>query len=184
MPALLPSRWRTTAFLVLLCTLVLIVPGAFTRDVDEQQLKAATIVSMLRLVSWRAPLPAGAPLAVTVVGDTRLADALRDASTGQTVDGRALVVTHVASLAQVPDTAPPVIVLAAGQRTAAPVAARALGSRGVLTIGEGEGMGQAGLVLGVYLAGDRIRFDANTGAAERAGLTLSSHLLRLARIVG
>ena len=45
-------------------------------------------------------------------------------------------------------------------------------------------MGKAGMVIGVYVDGDRIRFDANTGAAARAGLTLSSRLLRLARIVG
>jgi hypothetical protein len=77
-----------------------------------------------------------------------------------------------------------VVVLAASQRTAAAAVARTLEAKQVLTIGEGEGMGKAGMVIGVYVDGDRIRFDANTGAASRAGLTLSSRLLRLARIVG
>jgi 20S proteasome alpha/beta subunit len=77
-----------------------------------------------------------------------------------------------------------VVVLAASQRASAPALIRSVEPKGVLTIGDGEGMGQAGLVIGVYVDGDRIRFDANTAAAARAGLSLSSHLLRLARIVG
>ena len=140
---------------------------------------------MLRLVSWTAPAAAGAPLALTVVGDPGLADALRDASAGQRIDGRGhWWSSHVPTLAQLPTPPPAVVVLAATQRASAHALARALDQKSVLTIGEGEGMGRAGLVIGVYVDGDRIRFDANTGAASRAGLSLSSHLLRLARIVG
>ena len=153
-------------------------------DVDARQLKAATIVSMLRYVAWRAPAASASPMAIAVVGDSPHAAAMRDAAAGQTVDGRALVVTQVAAPAQLPDPTPVVVVLAASQRTAAAAVARSLEARQVLTIGEGEGMGKAGMVIGVYVDGDRIRFDANTGAAARAGLTLSSRLLRLARIVG
>ena len=76
------------------------------------------------------------------------------------------------------------MVLAESQRASAQALSRTVEQKPVLTIGEGEGMGRAGLVIGVYVDGDRIRFDANTGAASRAGLALSSHLLRLARIVG
>jgi len=162
-------------------TLALAGPSA-ALDVNPRQLTAATIVSMLRLVSWRPP--AGGPLTLTVVGDTALADALRDASQGQRVDGRPLVIHQVATIDDVRQPWPSAVVLAASQRPTASTAARLLEARGVLTIGEGDGMGQAGLVIGVYVAGDRIRFDANTGAASRAGITLSSHLLRLARIVG
>jgi hypothetical protein len=159
-------------------------PSLRAVDVDARQLKAATIVSMLRYVAWRTPQASTTPMAVAVVGDSHLATAMRDAAAGQTVDGRILVVTQVAAVAQLPDPTPVVVVLAASQRTAAAAVARTLEAKQVLTIGEGEGMSQAGLVIGVYVDGDRIRFDANTGAASRAGLTLSSRLLRLARIVG
>ncbi|BCS32495.1 hypothetical protein TBR22_A17100 [Luteitalea sp. TBR-22] len=160
--------------------------AAGAHQVGERQLKAEMIVRMLRLVTWRTTGPADptAALAIVVVGDAALADALREASVGQRVDGRALGVSGVPSLTLLPASPPPVVVLAASQRASAPALVRAVEPKGVLTIGEGEGMGQAGLVIGVYVDGDRIRFDANTGAAARAGITLSSHLLRLARIVG
>lgn len=155
-------------------------------DVGERPLKAEMIVRMLRLVTWSSPAPAAAalPLTLTVVGDPALADALREASAGQRIDGRTLAVSRVAGPALLPDPPSAVVVLAATHRTSAQALARVLEHKSVLTIGEGEGMGQAGLVIGVYVDGDRIRFDANTGAASRAGLSLSSHLLRLARIVG
>jgi hypothetical protein len=177
----LPFLLRTAVVLWATAALALAGPPS-AADVNARQLTAATIVSMLRLVSWRPP--AASPLTLTVVGDTALAEALRDASHGQRIDGRPLVVLQAASVTEVREPWPAAVVLAASQRTTATTAARLLEPRGVLTIGEGDGMGQAGLVIGVYVAGDRIRFDANTGAASRAGLTLSSHLLRLARIVG
>jgi hypothetical protein len=178
------SVLRNSCVLALLLVWAAVAVVDATRDVDERQLKAATIVNMLRLVSWQPPAPPAVPLIVVVIGDDGLADALRDAAWGQRVDGRPLAVSQVATLAQLPDAQPAVVVLAAAQRSSAQALARSVGQKAVLTIGEGDGMGHAGLVLGVYVDGDRIRFDANTGAASRAGLALSSHLLRLARIVG
>ena len=156
----------------------------YVHDITDRQLKAEMIVRMLRLVTWPPAAQSAAPLAVTVIGDGGLADALRVAASGQRVDGRPLVVAQVPTLAQLPAAPPSVVVLAASQRASAPALSRAFLQQTVLTIGEGEGMGLAGLIIGVYVDGDRIRFDANTGAASRAGLSLSSHLLRLARIVG
>ena len=166
--------------------LSLTVPAVASRtDVNARQLTAATIVSLLRLVSWRAADAAAPPLTVTVVGDAVLAQALREAVQGQRVDGRPVVIAVASTVAEAAATrGPAVVVLASSHLREAATAARLLEARGVLTIGEGGGMSEAGLVLGVYLSGDRIRFDANTAAASRAGLTLSSHLLRLARIVG
>lgn len=183
MSALLCRLLSIVSLATLTVPLALAAPPSSV-DVNARQITAATIVSLLRLVTWRQTLPAQAPLPVAVVGDAALADALREAADGQRVDGRTLLVIHVRTVLQVRDPWPSVVVLAASQRDTATTAARVLEPRGVLTIGEGDGMGQAGLVLGVYIAGDRVRFDANTGAASRAGLTLSSHLLRLARIVG
>jgi hypothetical protein len=169
---------------LLLALLVAATLSSTATEVGERQLKAEMIVRMLRLVSWTSVAPAAAPLDLTVVGEQSLADSLRDAAAGQRIDGRALSVAHVLTLSQLTAPAPAVVVLTATQRASAPALARSLDHKSVLTIGEGEGMGRAGLVIGVYIDGDRVRFDANTGAASRAGVVLSSHLLRLARIVG
>jgi hypothetical protein len=54
-----------------------------------------------------------------------------------------------------------------------------------VTVGDTPGFGEAGVMLNLYVSNDRrVRFEANTSAAARAGIRLHSQLLRLARIVG
>jgi len=55
--------------------------------------------------------------------------------------------------------------------------------RGVLTISEQPGFAAAGGVIELYAVEGRLRFRINVDAAERAGLTISSRLLKLADIV-
>ena len=70
------------------------------------------------------------------------------------------------------------------KRIASPGCCASTEGRPVLTVGDGAGYGAAGVVLNFYISDTRVRFEANTTAAARAGLQISSHLLRLARIVG
>lgn len=53
----------------------------------------------------------------------------------------------------------------------------------VLTIGDTSGYAQQGVIVNFYLERDKVRFEINNNAAERAGLKISSKLLKLARIV-
>lgn len=54
---------------------------------------------------------------------------------------------------------------------------------GVLTIGDSEGFARRGLMVNFYLSGDKVRFEINHEAARAGGLSISSRLLALARIV-
>ena len=53
----------------------------------------------------------------------------------------------------------------------------------VLTVSDIDRFARRGGVIGLVLEGDRIRFEVNLKAAERAQLRLSSDLLKLASIV-
>jgi len=55
---------------------------------------------------------------------------------------------------------------------------------GVLTVSDIPGFAKAGGVIEIFIEGGKLRFAINVAAAKRAGLTISSRLLRLARIVG
>ena len=55
----------------------------------------------------------------------------------------------------------------------------------MLTVGETDGFARQGGTIGFTMEGDRVRFEINTRAAQRAGLEISSRLLRLAsRVIG
>lgn len=52
-----------------------------------------------------------------------------------------------------------------------------------LTVGDSPEFAHEGGVIRLYLVDDRVRFEINVDAAERAHLTISSKLLVLAHVV-
>lgn len=55
--------------------------------------------------------------------------------------------------------------------------------RKVLTVGEFEGFAKRGGMINFIIVDNRIAFEINIDAARRAGLSISSQLLKLAEIV-
>ena len=55
-----------------------------------------------------------------------------------------------------------------------------MGNLPVLTVGDQNGFVQAGGMIGLRVEDSRVRFDVNLAAAQRAGLTLNSQMLKLA----
>ena len=50
----------------------------------------------------------------------------------------------------------------------------------MLTLGDIPEFAQSGGMIGLKIEDSRVRFDVNLGAAQRAGLTLNSQMLKLA----
>lgn len=163
---------------------LLFTPSRVTAQFDDRQVKAAFVLNFLKFVTWPGPAAgADGPLEVVVLGADDLAKAIAQASAGQQIAGRPIVVRSVRKAGEV-GAAPHLLFIGASERDRLPVLIRQFEGRPVLTVGDATGYGAAGVVLNFYTSDTRIRFEANTTAATRAGLQISSHLLRLARIVG
>ncbi len=163
---------------------LLFAPARLSAQFDGQQVKAAFVLNFLKFVTWPgAQAGEAGAIDVVVLGADDLAKALSHASAGQQVAGRAIVVRSVRKAADIGD-APHLLFIGASERDRLPALLRQFEGRPVLTVGDAAGYGTAGVVLNFYTSDTRIRFEANTNAAARAGLQISSHLLRLARIVG
>lgn len=166
------------ALVAVVCTPLRTAAGSF----DDAQVKAAFLLNFLRFVTW-PDASADAPLEVVVLGDEEVAKALEQAAAKQVVGGRAIAVRSVRATREI-GAHPHLLFIGAGERDRLAALLREFEGRPVLTVGDGAGYGRAGAVLNFYTSDTRIRFEANTTAAARAGLQISSHLLRLARIVG
>jgi hypothetical protein len=165
------------ALLWLICA-----PSRAAAQFDDHQVKAAFVLNFLKFVTWPAAAP-DTPIEVVVLGADDFAKALTQASAGQQIGGRVIAVRAVRRAGDV-GAAPHLLFIGASERDRLPVLLRQFEGRPVLTVGDATGYGSAGVVLNFYTSDSRIRFEANTTAAARAGLQISSHLLRLARIVG
>jgi len=148
---------------------------------SELSVKAAFVVNFLKFVEW-PPVAPGRPLVLVLLGDAPIAAALKDTTVGLQIGGRPVHLRFARSASEIGDA--DAVFIAAGEHKQVPAILRHLDGKSVLTIGDSEGFATSGVVLNLVMQDNRVRVEANTAAAARAGLRVSAHLLRLARIVG
>ncbi len=147
------------------------------RNVD---VTAAFLYNFAKFAEWPA-LSAGAPIAVCVVGDDRIAAAAAGTVRGQNINGHTLEVSKPHDSATWPACNLLYIADAETRRSAAGLGG--LKTLPVLTVSDGKGFAQTGGIIELYVEGGRMRFVINLDAAESSGLRLSSRLLGLAKVI-
>jgi len=169
--------------LILGALLALGVAGAASPPpLPEYQVKAAFLFNFAKFVEWppeKLP-PEGGPLLICISGADPFAGSLERIVSGRTVAGRGLVVRRPAS----DEDAKSCHILFTGGDGAARLrsAIGGLESAHVLTVGDGRGFLAAGGAILLFVEADSVKFAISRRAAERAGLTVSSQLLDLARL--
>ena len=149
----------------------------------EYQVKAAFLYNFAKFVEWPgdATEGGGPALIIGVLGDDPFGPALDDTVSGKSVNGRGL---EVKRFSQIGDLEPcQVLFVGTSMMPRLPeILSRVRGSP-VLTIGEADKFAQDGGIVRLVTENNKVRFEINVDAAERAGLRISSKLLALARIV-
>jgi len=142
----------------------------------EYQVKAAFLKNFFKFVEWPPP---SAALTLCILGDDPFKEAL--AGTDEVGGGRKLTYRRIATVREAGGCQ--AVFVPYSQRDALPEVLAALEGKPVLTVGDGEGMAAAGLMLSFLIEDQKVRFEANLAPARRAGLTISSRLLGLAKTV-
>ena len=163
------SRWAG----VLLATVMLSTP-ARAEIADEDGIKVAFLVNFAKYTEWPSGSSAGG-LRFCGLSAQALSGKLAQLQ-GRQVQGREIQVRAPASRDEWRDCH--VLYVAEGGRAEAVL--RAVGQAPVLTVSDSPDFAQSGGIIGLKLRAGRMRFDINLGAARRAGLNLSSQLLKLA----
>jgi hypothetical protein len=149
----------------------------------EHRVKAAFLYNFARFVDWptNAFADADAPFVIGVFGDESMAQALEQTVKGKSIGTRAIQTRRIPD----PTRINPCQILFIAQSETQQVAQvlAAVGRAPVLLVGESPGFVAAGGAIGFASDEGRVRFEANTAAAERSGLKISSKLLRLATSV-
>ena len=146
----------------------------------EYQLKAAFLFNFIRFVDW-PPTSANpglvSPLAVCTLGPDSVRDAFASLN-GRRIRGRTIAVKHLEPGDEVPVCA----ALFVGREAALDLAdlLRNSGGTPLLTVGEASGFVGAGGIIAFVYDQNKLRFEIDLQAAERAGITVRSELLTLA----
>jgi hypothetical protein len=150
-------------------------------EVAEYQLKAAFLYNFVQFTEWPASAFSGAddPIVIGVVGPNPFGDALERAVKDKVVSGRRLTVRYFSTPEEV-DACHAVFVPAA--ETGGRSVLNRTANKAILTIGDGEDFTKAGGIIRFYRDKNRIRFEVNVKAADRAKLKVSAKLMKLAAI--
>lgn len=141
----------------------------------EYQVKASYLYNFMRFVSWpENGLPRDGRFNLCVVGADRFGNGLETLA-GEPIEGRPIALRKFASAAEARGAHCQLLFVAGAEG-----ASSAISESGLLTVGETPGFLERGGIINLVEVQGRIRFEINQEAAKRAGLTLSSRLLRLA----
>jgi hypothetical protein len=153
------------------------------QTVTAPALKAAFLYNFAKFTEWPADaLAPGTPLALCVIDDRSVSEALVDLTRGRTIDGHALVVSTMKR--DSPALASCRLLFVSGlDATQSGALLESVAGNPVLTVGDLDQFAQIGGVAGFFFENDSLRFAINLDAAKRAGVHLSSKLLSLAKIV-
>ncbi len=175
-------RWIVLLSLCHLDPTVGTAPPALSQQVTENEIKAALAFKFPIYVSWPeiAWNGKGESFQCCILGESPLTDLLMQFE-GQTLGERRIRVERLSDI----DATGECNMLFIGQLEGVglPEIWRAIEGRPILTLGDQDGFAERGGIINFIRKKDSIHFEINPAAGKRAGLEISSKLLRLARII-
>jgi hypothetical protein len=147
---------------------------------NEYEVKAAYLYNFAKFVEW--PAASGRDSFVLgILGRDPFGPLLDTVMAGKAVSGRRLAIRRVASLEDVEGIDMLFIASSEGARVAEIL--KRLEGVPTLTVGETDGFVGRGGMLGFRVMDEVVRFDVDLDQSSKAGLKVSSQLVRVARKV-
>jgi hypothetical protein len=171
---------RTREILLPLVLLALLSSAAVAQAPSEYDVKAAFLYNFTKFVEWppSAFSSGGDPLQVCILGEDPFGRSLPSVLEGEEVQGRTLRLRRVTHLFD-PGLCH-ILFVSRSERERVPAILAVVEGAPMLTVSEIDGFVDRGGVINFRLVSGKVRFEINQTAAERAGLKVSSKLLRLA----
>ena len=166
-------------------------PGVLAQDRDssnssEYLIKAGFIFNFAKFVDW----PPGtfaqpdSPIVIGILGTDPFGAIIDQIVQDKKIGGRGFVVKRLKWGTDLKDLKEcKILFVGASERVHIDELVQIVRGLPILTVGETPGFAEHGGVIRLVLEDNRVRFEVNVDAARQAGLTISSRLLTLARII-
>jgi len=184
MEHIVPLKMKARLLMLLLAGVLGWAPGrlaAQTATEREYALKAGVLYHIIEYVEWPRDSLSNQPPAIQIclLGEIPFAEAL-EVLDGKTVQGRKLVVKRISRPEEA--DACQVLFISASERPRLSQIVTELKNRPILTVGEVEGFAERGGMVNLIAGANRINMEINREVAGQARLSISSQLLKLAKV--
>jgi hypothetical protein len=171
---------RNLLLLVLVTSLATFGQEAPTSEFDVE---AACLYHFAEFVTWpsEAFAATNSPIVIGILGDDPLGAALEPTVRNKTFEGHPFQILRPDTKSLLEIKRCHILFICASERRRIPETLEALQHSPVLTVSRVDRFIQLGGMVHFLLEGKRVRFEIEDDRARKAGLRLSSKLLRLAR---
>lgn len=152
---------------------------AHPQPYDEYQVKAAFLNKLLMFVKWPEAMQESDRIIIGVLGTNPFKTYGRDIE-GQNVRGKRVIAKQILTVREARQCH--LVFIGSSEKDRLSYILSALSSSPVLTVSDSEGWAKHGVMINFYVEQGNIRFEVNVDATKNAGLSVSSQLLKLARI--
>lgn len=150
-----------------------------TSGLTEYQVKAAFVFNFAKFTDWPTEALSREPVVtVCIAGRDPFGSALA-AFDGRTINGREFRIRRGVGPEELRGCQ--MLYLAQSEERRISTLIHAAANNAILTVSDIEGFVDAGGMIGLVVADDRVQFDVNLTPAHQVNLKLSSQMLRLAR---
>ena len=167
---------------VALCGIITGIPNdpAAPAPPTEYEIKAAFLYKFASFVEWpnKSFSSSNSPIVIGVLGQDPFGSVLDRTIEGKTIDGRRFAVKRAAESADLKTCH--ILFISSSERTSIKKILSDVKGASVLTVGDVEGLVERGVIINFNVANNKVGFEINVNAAKRAGLKISSKLLKLA----
>src|SRR5688572_19228204 len=170
-----PHLGRIASFCLVLLAAIALLHASGDRP-TEYQVKAAYLYNFGRFVKW--PGPAESEFHICVLGRDPFGAVLDSTIRGEKIEGHDLVARRITAIGEA--TGCRILFISASEERRIATHLAALRDAPVLTVSDAPRFSQRDGMIEFVMEGERVRFEVNLVAAERAKLTLSSDLLKVA----
>jgi hypothetical protein len=147
------------------------------------QVQAAFLFNFAKFVTWPddAIQRSGSSLIIGVLGEDPFGAVLEETIRDKTVMGKKLAVKRFVRIQDAVNSH--ILFLSSSEESHLPQILKGLERATVLTVSDMEQFAERGGMVAFTVEDQKVRFNVNVGAVERAGLKMGSQLLKLARII-
>jgi YfiR/HmsC-like len=177
-PSCVRRYWRAAVVFVLALFGMSSAVASEPAELREAQFKAAYLFNFVKFVDW--PANASAVLTVCFVGGNGVFDALSDGIEAKRIGERQLAVRRLEASATAEGCNAIYLDESTGTEISSVIAAK---EAPILTISDAKAFTAKGGMIELFTDSNRLRFNINVDAAQKAGLRISSSLLQLAATV-
>jgi hypothetical protein len=145
---------------------------------SEYEVKAAYLYDFGKFVAWPAKVAASDDFPICVLGQDPFGPTFDSTIAGETINGKKVVVNRIAKPQEAVSCR--ILFISASEESQLKEILATLDKTSVLTVSDISQFTRRGGMIQFVIDANRVRFEVNVATTERAGLTLSSQLLKVA----